>query len=61
MKFRTDMFDYQDQLHHMSSNRTAPPEEMADIREDYAVVLICNLRLHIERTLGPLDGKALIY
>ncbi len=45
----------------MSENRTAPPDEMADIREDYALILICNLRVHVRRALASNDGKALVY
>ena len=59
LKARTDMFDYQDELHHMSNNRMAPPEEMAELREDYAAVLISNLRLHIAKELD--DKRFLVY
>jgi hypothetical protein len=39
----------------------APPEEMAELREDYAAMLICTLRVHVRRTLTSNDNKALIY
>lgn len=45
----------------MNNNRNAPPEEMAELREDYAAVLVSNLRLHVARALAPADGKSMVY
>lgn len=45
----------------MANHRLAPPEEMAELREDYASILISTLRVHINRSLAGSDGKALVY
>ena len=45
----------------MTNNRTAPPIVMADLREDYAAILVGNLRTHIRRQMPDDDGKMLIY
>jgi hypothetical protein len=45
----------------MANHRLAEPELMAELREDYASMLIGTLRVHVKREISSADNKALVY
>jgi len=57
----TDMFDYMEALQDMNNHREAPALEIADLREDYAAILISHFRAEIKRDLPSRTDQKLIY
>jgi hypothetical protein len=55
---RTQMFDYQELLHRHSQTKNSA-DVQAEIREDFAAVLISTLRVELKR-VGD-DGNSLFY
>ena len=58
LQMRTQMFDYQELLHRHSQTKNSG-DVQAEIREDFAAVLISTLRVELKR-VGE-DGNSLYY